>query len=71
MTERHVQQLRENISDVSPTNYAAWLQYFNSATHQSLPWGNFLVGCPLANQLRDIYPPGFVANVYSEGLEHS
>ena len=31
--------------------------------------GNFLEGCPLANQLRDIYPPGFVASVYSEGLE--
>ena len=69
MTERHVQQHRENISDVSPTTHAAWLQYFNSATHQSLPWGNFLAGCPLANQLRDIYPPGFVATVYSEGLE--
>ena len=69
MTEIHVQQLGENISDVSPTTYAAWLQYFNSANHQSLPWGNFLAGCPLANQLRDIYPTGFVATVYSEGLE--
>ena len=69
MTERHVQQLGENISDVSLTTYAAWLQYFTSATHQSLPWGNFSAGCPLANQLRDIYPPGFVATVYSEGLE--
>ena len=49
MTERHVQQFGENISDVSPTTYAAWLQYFNSATHQSLPWGNFLAGCPVAN----------------------
>ena len=26
-------------------------------------------GCPLANQLRDIYPPGFVDTVYSEDLE--
>ena len=26
-------------------------------------------GCPLANQLRDIYPPRFVENVYSEDLE--
>ena len=69
MTERHVQELGENISDVSPTTYASWLQYLNSATHQSLPYGNFLEGCPLANQLRDIYPPGFVASVYSEGLE--
>ena len=69
MTERHVQQLGENISDVSPVTYAAWLQYFNSATHQSLPWGNFLAGCPVANQLRDIYPPGFAATVYCEGLE--
>ena len=69
MTERRVQQLGENISDVSPTTYAAWLQYFNSATYQSLPWGNFLVGCPVANQLRDIYPPGFAATVYSEGPE--
>ena len=68
MTERHAQQLGENISDVSPTTYASWLQYFNSATHQSLSWGNCLAGCPLANQLRDIYPPGFVATVYSEGL---
>ena len=41
MTEIHVQQLGENISDVSPTTYAAWLQYFNSANHQSLPWGIF------------------------------
>ena len=31
--------------------------------------GIFLEGFPLANQLRDIYPPGFVATVYSEGLE--
>ena len=31
--------------------------------------GEFLAGCPLANQLRDIYPTGFVATVYSEGLE--
>ena len=69
MTEIHVQQLGENISEVSPTTYAAWLQYFNSATHQSLPWGNFLAGCPPANQLRDIYPTGFVATVYSEDLE--
>ena len=69
MTERHVQQLGENISDMSPTTYASWLQYFNSATNQFLPWGNFLEDCPLANQLRDIYPPGFVATVYSEGLE--
>lgn len=69
MTERHVQQLGENISDVSPTTYASWLQYFNSASHQSLPWGNFLEGSPLANQLRDVYPPGFVATVYDEGLE--
>ena len=67
MTEIHVQQLGENISDVSPTTYAAWLHYFNSANHQSLPWGNFLAGCPLANQ--DIYPPGIIAAVYSEGLE--
>ena len=69
ITERHVQQLGENISDVSPTSYASWLQYFNSATYQSLPWGDFLEGSPLANQLRDVYPPGFVATVYSEGLE--
>ena len=47
MTERHVQQLGENISDVSPITYASWLQYLNSATHQSLPWGNFLEGSPL------------------------
>ena len=67
MTERHVQQLGENISDVSPVTYAAWLQYFNSATHQSLQWGNFLASCPLANQ--DIYPPGIIATVYSESLE--
>ena len=26
-------------------------------------------GSPLANQLRDVYPPGCVATVYSEGLE--
>ena len=31
--------------------------------------GKFLEGFPLANQLRDIYPPGLVASVYSEGLE--
>ena len=67
MTERHVQQLGENISDVSPVTYVAWLQYFNSATHQSLQWGNFLASCPLANQ--DIYPPGIIATVYSESLE--
>ena len=54
---------------MSPTTYVAWPQYFNSATHQSLPWGNFLAGCPVENQLRDIYPPGFVATVYREGLE--
>ena len=28
-----------------------------------------MAGCPLANQLRDIYPTGFVATVYSEDLE--
>ena len=54
---------------MSPTTYVDWPQYFNSATHQSLPWGNFLAGCPVENQLRDIYPPGFVATVYREGLE--
>ena len=37
MAERHVQQLLENISDASPTTYASWLQYFNSATYRSLP----------------------------------
>ena len=45
----------------------------NTLTKQptSLFHGEFQVleGCPLANQLRDIYPPGFVASVYSEGLE--
>ena len=65
ITEKHVQQLGENISVKSPTTYASWLQYNNTATHQSLPWGNFLEGCPLANQLRDIYPPGFVETIYS------
>ena len=28
-----------------------------------------MASCPLANQLRDIYPTGFVATVYSEDLE--
>ena len=69
ITEKHVQQLGENISVKSPTTYASWLQYNNTVTHQSLPWGNFLEGCPLANQLRDIYPPGFVETIYSEDLE--
>ena len=69
ITEKHIQQLGENISVDSPTTYASWLQYFNSASHQTLPWGKFLEGCPLANQLRDIYPPGFVETVYSEDLE--
>ena len=31
--------------------------------------GIFFEGLPLANQLRDVYPPGFVATVYNEGLE--
>lgn len=69
ITEKHVQQLGQNISVDSPTTYASWLQYSNSATLQSLPWGKFLEGCPLANQLRDIYSPGFVEAVYSEDLE--
>ena len=42
----------------------------NSATHQPVSsMGKFLEGSPLANQLRDVYPPGFVATVCSEGLE--
>ena len=69
MFKRHIQQLGENISAVSPTTYASWFQYFNSATNHSLAWANFLEGSPLANQLRDVYPPGFVATVYSERLE--
>lgn len=35
----------------------------------SLPWANFLEGRPLANQLKDIYSPGFAENFYSEDLE--
>ena len=52
MTERHVQQLGENISDVSPTTYASWLQYFNSAFHQSLPWGNFFGRVSLSKSVK-------------------
>ena len=67
MTERHVQQLGENISDVSPVTYAAWLQYFNSATYQSLPWWNFFGGLS-SSKSGYISPPGIIATVYSEGL---
>ena len=69
VTEENIQQLGENISADSPTTYASWLKYYNLATNQSLPWGNFLQACPLSNQLRDIYPASFVESVYSDGLE--
>ena len=31
--------------------------------------GEVFGSCPLANQLRDMYPPGFVDTVYTEDLE--
>ena len=44
-------------------------EYSNSAKYQSLPWGNFLEGSPLANHLRDVYPRSVVETIYSEDLE--
>ena len=45
-----IKKLGENISVNNPTTYASWLQYSNPAKYQSLQWGNFLEGSPLANQ---------------------
>lgn len=69
ITKTDVKKLGQNISVNGPTTYASWLQYSNSAKYQSLPWGNFLKGSPLANQLRDVYPRSVVKTIYSEDLE--
>ena len=69
ITETDIKKLGENISVNNLTTYASWLHYSNSANYQSLPWGNFLEGSPLANQLRDVYPRSVVETIYSEDLE--
>ena len=69
ITETDIKKLGENISVNSPPTSASWLQYSNSAKYQSLPWGNFLEGSPLANQLRDVYTRSVVETIYSEDLE--
>ena len=69
ITETDIKKLGETISINNPTTYASWLQYSNAAKYQSLPWGNFLEGSPLANQLRDVYPRSVVETIYSEDLE--
>ena len=69
LQRQKLKNLGENISVNSPTTYASWLQYSNSAKYQSLPWGSFLEGSPLANQLRDVYSLSVVETIYSEDLE--